>query len=59
MNLKNLNVVELNAQEAKNTEGGFLPYLLAVVGYIVVESMTNPKSSTNSLTQGYNNNVKN
>lgn len=28
MNLKNLNVVELDAQEAKEVEGGFLPLLV-------------------------------
>jgi lactobin A/cerein 7B family class IIb bacteriocin len=28
MNLENLNLVELNAQEVKETEGGFLPLLI-------------------------------
>lgn len=58
MNLKNLNVVELNSQEAKKTEGGWIHLLIAAVGYMVVESMTNPKSSSNNLTQGYNNNLE-
>lgn len=28
MNLENLNLVELNAQEIKETEGGFIPLLI-------------------------------
>ncbi|WP_445710292.1 class IIb bacteriocin, lactobin A/cerein 7B family [Flavobacterium sp.] len=28
MNLENLNLVELNAQEVQETEGGFLPLLI-------------------------------
>jgi hypothetical protein len=28
MNLNNLNLVELNIQEAKETDGGFLPLLI-------------------------------
>ena len=28
MNLNNLNLVELNAQEVKGTEGGFIPLLI-------------------------------
>lgn len=35
MNLENLNLVELNAQEAKDTEGGLL-WLLAVPATVAV-----------------------
>jgi len=31
MNLENLNLVELNAQEVREVEGGFLPILLAAI----------------------------
>ncbi len=31
MNLENLGLVELNAQEVKETEGGILPLLILVV----------------------------
>jgi lactobin A/cerein 7B family class IIb bacteriocin len=31
MNLEKLNLVELNAQEVKETEGGFLPIVLACI----------------------------
>lgn len=31
MNLENLNLVELNAQEVQETEGGFLPLIVLVV----------------------------
>lgn len=33
MNLKNLNVAELNAQEVKETEGGFIPLIILGVTY--------------------------
>jgi hypothetical protein len=31
MNLENLNLIELNAQEIQETEGGFLPLLILAV----------------------------
>ena len=31
MNLENLNLVELNAQEVQEVEGGFLPVILAII----------------------------
>ncbi|WP_296684686.1 class IIb bacteriocin, lactobin A/cerein 7B family [Flavobacterium sp.] len=36
MNLENLNLVELNAQEMKDIEGGFLLELLCLVVGIIV-----------------------
>ena len=36
MNLENLNLVELNAQEMKEVEGGFLLELLALVIGIII-----------------------
>ena len=34
-NLKNLKVVELNAQEVQEVEGGFLPLALVVAFYLL------------------------
>lgn len=31
MNLKNLNLVELNAQEQKEIDGGLVPFIIGVV----------------------------
>ena len=31
MNLDNLNLVELNAQEVQEVEGGFLPLLVVII----------------------------
>ncbi|WP_337965389.1 class IIb bacteriocin, lactobin A/cerein 7B family [uncultured Flavobacterium sp.] len=31
MNLESLNLVELNAQEVQEVDGGFLPLLLAII----------------------------
>jgi lactobin A/cerein 7B family class IIb bacteriocin len=33
MSLENLNLVELNAQEVKNTQGGFVP--IAIYGIVI------------------------
>ena len=35
MNLENLNLVELNAQEVETTEGGFLPLLIIGVALLL------------------------
>lgn len=35
MNLENLNLVELNAQEVQEIEGGFLPLALVVAFYLL------------------------
>lgn len=34
MNLENLNLVELNAQEIKETDGGILPIVFAIAFYV-------------------------
>ena len=34
MNLENLNLVELNAQEVQNIDGGFLPIIFAIAFYV-------------------------
>jgi len=35
MNLENLNLVELNAQEVQEVEGGFLPLVIVVAWYLL------------------------
>ena len=35
MNLENLNLVELNAQEVEETEGGFIPLLIAAAALLL------------------------
>lgn len=40
MKLENLNLVELNAQEQKETEGGFLGLLLVAVPFVVAAAAT-------------------
>jgi hypothetical protein len=35
MNLENLNLVELNAQEVQETEGGFLPLLFIAAALLL------------------------
>lgn len=37
MNLQNLNVAELNAQEIENTDGGYWGYALAIGLYVLSE----------------------
>lgn len=56
MDLKKLNVVALNAQQVKETEGGFgiVSALIAVAAYLLVESGTNPNSSVAAYNKGYN-----
>ncbi|WP_375605504.1 class IIb bacteriocin, lactobin A/cerein 7B family [Flavobacterium davisii] len=51
--MKNLNVVELNAQELKNVEGGIHPALLFAIEYLIVETVGNPKASYNAFKAGY------
>lgn len=38
MNLQNLNVAELSAQEVQNTEGGFIPL---IIGAVIILAATN------------------
>ena len=54
MSLENLNLVELNAQEKKEIDGGFWHYVIGAIAYFCVETITNPISSNNALTSGYN-----
>jgi lactobin A/cerein 7B family class IIb bacteriocin len=42
MNLENLNLVELNAQEMKETEGGFLPLLIIGVALLLTSCVPCP-----------------
>ncbi|WP_445710300.1 class IIb bacteriocin, lactobin A/cerein 7B family [Flavobacterium sp.] len=42
MNLENLNLVELNAQEVQEIEGGFLPLLLICVVAFLLPSPNTP-----------------
>ncbi|MDV2447717.1 bacteriocin [Elizabethkingia anophelis] len=54
MNLQKLNLVELNAKELKETDGGFLPALAAAVaGYLVISSIEYPKEFVNSFKKGF------
>lgn len=53
MNLENLNVVELNAQEMQNTDGGFLGILLTVaVVALVIWAATDDNPRTESYHNG-------
>lgn len=58
MNLDNLNLVELNAQEVQEIEGGFWGYVAAALTYFAVETLTNPVASSNSLMSGFKNGNK-
>ena len=53
MNLEKLNLVELNAQELKETEGGFWPAIIigALVGAALTQDLDNLGAAFNS---GYN-----
>ncbi len=55
MNLDNLNLVELNAQEVQEIEGGFWGYVATALTYFVVETLTNPVASSSSFMSGFNN----
>ena len=39
MNLENLNVVELNAHEMQNVDGGFLGQLIKEIAKVIVEEV--------------------
>lgn len=54
MNLENLNLVELNAQDAQEVEGGIYPLLAAWGMYMLYETAGNPKASYNAFMAGYN-----
>ncbi|UZT97512.1 hypothetical protein ODZ84_20400 [Chryseobacterium fluminis] len=56
MNLKNLNVEELNAQEVLTIEGGGLPKWVkgGIVGYIVSEAISNWDDIEKGFSNGYN-----
>ena len=52
MNLEKLNLVELNAQEVQETEGGIWPLVVAAATYFLVETVTNPVSSHTAFSNG-------
>ena len=58
MKLENLNLVELNAQELREIEGGIAGIISRAIsficGYLLLETATNPNSSYNSFNEGYN-----
>ncbi len=54
MNLENLNLVELNAQEVKGTEGGFWHYLGGFAAWYLYETFDNVAASKASFNRGYN-----
>ncbi len=51
MKLENLNVVELNAQETTETEGG---YWAAIGAWYLFEWINNPIAHSKALAAGYN-----
>jgi len=53
MDLEKLYLVELNAQEVQETEGGWVGAVVAAcLLYFATETITNPVSSNNSLNAG-------
>jgi hypothetical protein len=57
MNLENLNLVELNAQEVQETEGGKKFGLLSWGGlgvWYLLEWINNPVAHSKALSEGYN-----
>jgi len=56
MNLSSLNLVELNAQEQKETEGGFFGLLLVAAPFVVAAVAA--VGIAGSYQQGYNAGVK-
>lgn len=51
MNLENLNLVELNAQEVQEVDGGIL---WAIAAYLLWETIGNPRASYDAFMRGYN-----
>lgn len=52
MNLQNLNLVELNAQEVQEVEGGYVWALYGI--YMLYEVAGNPKAHWNAFVDGFN-----
>jgi hypothetical protein len=50
MNLENLNLVELNAQEVQETEGGWI--LKAILTWYLASTANEPTESGNSFQEG-------
>jgi lactobin A/cerein 7B family class IIb bacteriocin len=49
MKLENLNLVELDAQELKETEGGWIGFVAGlVIGYLLSEDVDNIKDAWNT-----------
>jgi hypothetical protein len=51
MNLDNLNLVELNAQEVQEVDGGWIAAMLGA--YLAWEIVGNPKASWEAFKKGY------
>ncbi len=54
MNLENLNLVELNAQEVNDVEGGLHPALVWLAAGVAYDIVSNPKESYNAFMSGFN-----
>lgn len=54
MKLQNLNLVELNAREVQEVEGGLNPYIGWVVAGLAWDICSNPKASYNAFVRGFN-----
>lgn len=54
MNLENLNLVELNAQEVQEVEGGVSPALAFWGAYMLWEIAGNPNAHYKAFMAGYN-----
>jgi hypothetical protein len=55
MNLENLNLVELNAQETRETEGGNAPGFWGIWGlYMLYEVAGNPRAHYDAFMRGFN-----
>jgi hypothetical protein len=57
MKLENLNLVELNAQEVKEVEGGWIIPVIKVIKYIaaclVADATVNPSAHANAFANGF------
>lgn len=55
MNLENLNLVELDAQEIQEVEGGIIPpYWVWVASGLAWDILSSPQEAYNSFSNGFN-----
>lgn len=54
MKLENLNLVELNAQEVQEIEGGINPYIAWIAAGVAYDILSNPRESYNAFMSGFN-----